>query len=277
MQESVQWQQEQVPISGHNKDLAKKTYHGPATSEKSGRKKHLVFKAENSPIDSEANIFPNLKANRKRKSNEMNYSDDAKYSRPRSYCQPVKPSLGASFSDVKITLDEGVLSYRTQFPDEELSSLVFVMATLDADTLDYAIGVATLIGAPESAVKTNASKAIKMRMTAPQLKFNSALEAEISAIWRGIKDLEWLYHYRERMGCAQTKPGVVFSESSSAIEFIKNASATSPQGLWRGAAEIQRLITSNKVVLKYVPGEDEASGGVCFEIRTHLKGRQDPL
>ena len=148
------------------------------------------------------------------------------------------------------------------------------MSNWDATTQAYAIGVATLVGAPESAVNNGASKAIKMRMTATELQFDSSLEAEISAIWRGINDLEWLYHYRESMGCPQTNPGVIFSESSAAIELIKTASASSPQSLWRCAAEIQKLITSNKVVLKYVPGADESSGGVCLAIVTHLKGSQ---
>jgi hypothetical protein len=115
-----------------------------------------------------------------------------------------------------------------------------------------------------------------MYMTATQLKFDTTLRAQISAIWRGINALEWLYYYRERLGCPQTKPGIIFSESWPAIELIKKASASSTQDLWRCAAKIQQHITNNKVVVKYVPGAGEASGGVCSAIVTHLKGRQDP-
>ena len=84
------------------------------------------------------------------------------------------------------------------------------------------------------------------------------MEVELCAIGRAIKLAEWVAHFRDESGYAQTQPAIIFTDSALAIK---------------------QALARNIAVLKFVPGNLNCAdlltkplGRVLFERHKNMMG-----
>jgi hypothetical protein len=95
--------------------------------------------------------------------------------------------------------------------------------------------------------------------------------AEMLAIERAAKALEWVMHLREEAGFPQSSPGIIFTDSLSSIKFIENTGAApnrQTRHLRRRVAKIREALAINMIALKFVPGALN-----CADVLTKPLGR----
>jgi hypothetical protein len=132
-------------------------------------------------------------------------------------------------------------------------------------------GVALFMGRPDFETHNNDSAALMVLTKIERIAVASTMMAEMIAIARGIVALEWLTTFRAEIGYPAREPGIVFTDSKSAIQFIENTGSTpnrETRHLRRRVAKIREDMTRNMVVLHFVPGVLN-----CADVLTKPLGR----
>jgi hypothetical protein len=164
--------------------------------------------------------------------------------------------------------DRGLNFHKALDFTKEIISYVYCDASFN---ISVVTGVALFCGVPDEASHNNASAAIMVLVKTEKVAVTSTMEAELLAIERSVVALEWLMHFREEAGFPQTDPGIIFTDSLSAIKYIENT-GTAPnrqtRHLKRRVAKIKWAVSRNMVVFKFVPGSMN-----CADVLTKPLGR----
>jgi hypothetical protein len=276
MQEPRKQQEANRWVSTYLDDLAKENVCESAASDNYTSKMESFIMTKNSPIG----VSCGQRDTRKRLRNDGQAQGNVKRAKVLARCELKALPPGVPFSRLKVRLGRGVLFYKTRLPHRDVRSIIaYVNVSYNLFSLSYVSGLFLFFGIPGSADYSNHSGSLKIRKSNTPLVFYSTLEAEILAIWRGIVCLWWLLQYRGEIGFPQTEPGIILTNSLSAIEFIANARATSTSSLGYMAGRVQDHIIKNNLVLKYTTQSMDCAGASTKPLGQalhlyHRNGRQ---